>query len=86
MRTKAAPKEEKPIDFSGVARSVQCFDNQGFKNFRILTLHIENGHVTKVDYSDAYANFETVARLELANEYAILNLNNNWADGKTLGK
>lgn len=74
-------------DFSGVARSVQCFlNNNQFLNFRILTLHIQKGKVTKVEYSDPYAHFEANARMELANEMSLMHLNNHWEDGKTLEK
>lgn len=72
--------------FSGIARSVEAFDNQGFRNFRILTLHIEEGRVVKIDHSDPYANFEAISRLELANELAILHLNDRWENGRTLSK
>src|SRR4051812_41159189 len=72
--------------FTGLARSVEAFDNQGFRNFRIVTLHLEEGVVRKVEYSDPYASFETISRMELWNELSILNLNNNWKAGKTLVK
>lgn len=74
------------LPFTGVARSVEAFDNQGFRNFRILTLHLENGMVMKIHYSDPYASFEAIARMELWNEMSILNLNNNWKNGATLVK
>lgn len=70
--------------FTGMARSVETCNNQGFKNFRILTMQITNGVVTKVKRSDPYANFEAIARLELWNELDIHHLNNIWADGITL--
>lgn len=73
-------------NFSGIARSVEAYDNQGFRNFRILTLHIEKGQVVKVEHSDPYANFEAISRLELANELAILHLNDRWENGRTLSK
>lgn len=79
-------KEPKPEGFSGLARSVQAYDNQGFRNFRIVTLHLENGSVVKTEYSDPYASFEVIARMELCNELAIIHLNNNWENGKTLAK
>ena len=73
-------------DFSGVSRSVECYDNQGFRNFRIVTLTIKNGKVESQDYSDPYASFETISRMEMANELSIHRLNNSWESGKTLGK
>lgn len=86
---KQAKKEEVKevaLGFTGIARSVQCFDNQGFKNFRIVTLTIIHGRVEKEEFSDAYASFETISRMEMANEIAIHNLNNTWTQGKTLSK
>jgi hypothetical protein len=73
-------------DFSGIARSIQCYLNNGFNNFRILTLHIEKGKVKTVDYSDPYASFEALVKMELANELSLMHLGNRWADGKTLEK
>ncbi len=81
---KEKPKSEP--QFTGVARSVEAFDNQGFRNFRILTLHIKDGKVIKTDRSDAYANFECIARMEIWNEMSIIHLNNTWQNGKTLSK
>jgi hypothetical protein len=75
-----------PMGFTGIARTLQCYDNQGFRNFKILTLHILDGLVINIEYSDPYANFEAISRMELANEIAIHHLNNNWAPGKTLSK
>ncbi len=79
-------KQEKPVQFSGVARSLVCFDNNGFRNFKIQKLTIKDGVVVTLEMSDAYASFEAITRLELANEMAILNLNNNWKDGESLSK
>ncbi len=78
--------ESKPKGFSGVARSLQCFNNNGFRNFKIAKLTIKDGVVVALEMSDAYASFEAITRMELQNEMAILNLNNNWKDGETLSK
>jgi hypothetical protein len=75
-----------PVPFTGIARTVQAFDNQGFRNFRILTLHLKDGVVENIEYSDPLANFETISRMELQNEISIIHLNNNWSDGRTLVK
>jgi hypothetical protein len=72
--------------FSGIARSVECFDNQGFRNFKIVTLHLVNGRVVKSEYSDPYASFEAISRMEMANEVSIHHLNNTWKSGETLSK
>lgn len=73
-------------EFSGVARSAVCFDNQGNRNFKILTLYIEQGKVVRMDLSDAYAQFEAIFKLDLWSDRALTHLNNNWFDGKTLSK
>ena len=72
--------------FSGIARSVIAFDNQWFRNFKIVTLKIEDNQVMEIQYSDPYANFECISRVELANELGIIHLNNHWAPGKTMQK
>lgn len=69
-----------------VARSFECFDNQGFRNFRVVTLYIEDGVIVKVEKSDPWAQFEAIAKQEVMIEMAMLNLNNNWAPGKCLSK
>lgn len=79
-------KVDKIVGFSGVARSVEAYDNQGFRNFRILTLTLENGGVVKIERSDPYASFEAIAKMELLNMDSVLHLNNTWAAGKTLSK
>lgn len=73
--------------FTGIARSVVCYDhNSQFRNFKIITLHIENDVVVKKTFSDPYVNFEAISRLEIENELGILNLNNSWEDGKAMQK
>jgi hypothetical protein len=86
---KKSPKQEPqdaPLGVTCISRTVEAYDNQGFRNFRIVTLHIENGIVTEIQRSDPYANFEAIIKLELANELSIINLNNNWKNGKMLSK
>jgi hypothetical protein len=83
---KSSLDEERNEGFTGIARSVQAYDNQGFRNFRIVTLHLVNGSVVKTEYSDPYASFEAISRMEMANEVAIHHLNNTWNNGGTLSK
>jgi hypothetical protein len=83
LNIEATPVQQ---DFTGLARSVEAYDNQGFRNFRIITLHIEKGRVVRQDYSDPYASFEAISRMEMQNEMAIHHLNNTWESGKTLSK
>lgn len=79
-------KGDEKIPFTGIARTVEAYNNQGFRNFRIMTLHIEKGAVVRIDYSDPYASFEAISRMELKTEMSILHLNNTWENGKTLSK
>jgi len=74
-----------PLLFTGVARTIQCFNHiNEFRNFRVMTLHLEKGVVTKIDYSDPYASFEAGSRLDLANDYSLLKLNAQWFEGSVL--
>lgn len=72
--------------FTGIARSVQCFENNGNRNFRILTLHIEDDIVVKTAYSDPYAQWEAISRMDLWNANSLLSLNDSWQDKKALQK
>lgn len=73
-------------NFTGIARSVVCYKNQGYSNFRIHTLYIENGEVVKMDISDPWANFETAAILENVSHISMIHLNNTFEDGKAFDK
>lgn len=73
-------------EFTGIARTVECYMNQGYNNFRVLTLHIEKGKVMKMDVSDPWANFETAAILENVSHISMIHLNNSWKDGKSFDK
>lgn len=72
--------------FDGISFSVQCFENNGHRNFRILTQTIEANEVTHTEYSDPYAIWEAIARLELHIANACLSLNGKWMDKKGLCK
>lgn len=73
-----------PIEkkFSGVARSVVCYNHNGWNNFRIVTLTLEDGKVVRAHYSDPLASFEAIQKLELANDYSQLRLNAFWEKDK----
>ena len=75
------PPRSKP--FSGLSLSLECFDNQGHRNFRIITLLIENGEVIDTHYSDAFANFESDLKLASLASDLTLRLNNAWNEGRT---
>ena len=72
--------------FTGLARSVETFKYNGHNCMRICTLHIENGVVTKLERSDPYYAFELMFHIDEMNRDGIINLNNNWKEGKTLCK
>jgi hypothetical protein len=75
------------LAFTGIARSVQCFMNNGkFRDFRIVTLTIQDGMVIDVKYSDPYASWETIAKLEVISLNSVNHLNTVWKDGRTLSK
>lgn len=84
---KQIKEDPKPKEgFSGIARSVECFYNQGHCNFRVVTLTIENSLVVNIEYSDPYAHFEVITKMQSKMNDAILNLNNHWDNGKTISK
>lgn len=75
--------------FTGIARSVVCYMHRGDQNhpiFRIATLHIENGTVIKKELSDYHAQWECGSKMDLANDKALLNLNNEWEEFKAFQK
>lgn len=73
-------------NFTGVARSVQCFWKNGHDNFRIVSLYIENGKVVKSVYSDPFATFELGDKLNLMNDKATISLSMCWEELKALQK
>lgn len=83
--TEAPPRFE-TLPFTGVARSMECVLWNGFNNFYIVTLTIEDGQVVKKTYSEPYAMFECIARLEMAVHHSGLHLNGRFAPGTTWDK
>ncbi len=78
-----SPEFISPVKWSGIARSMECCVQNGFNNFRIITLTVDNGVVTDRKVSDPYASFEAVARMEIEVQKSALSLNFNYKDGKT---
>ena len=74
------------VQFTGIARSVECVIQQGYNNFYLVTLHIEDGLVKKKEVSDPYVSFEAIARLEVQCHEATLSLNHNYKNGKAWTK
>ena len=79
--TDATPASKVPSAFTGIAKSVECFWNQGHKDFRIITLKIVDGVIVDTHLSDAYASFEAIIKLEQQVNSLIIHLNNHWAHG-----
>ena len=75
-------KAEKPQKFTGIARSVQCIKQQGYNNFQIVTLLIEDGIVKHIEKSEPFASWEAIAKLEVKCHEATLSLNHNYETGK----
>lgn len=75
-------EKETVVPFTGIARSVVCVNNQGFKNLKIVTLYIEDGKVVSKELSDPYVNFEAIARMDIMNTHQTMSLNQAWEDGK----
>lgn len=72
------------VNWSGVARSMQCALQQGtFNNFKLITLTIDNGIVVDRKESEPYASFEAIARMEIEMQSASLHINHDYRDGKT---
>lgn len=86
MSKKASLSDVPAPGFTGVARSMVCFHNQGHNNFKVVTLTIENGIVVKQELSDPYCQVEALHKFEYANEMSVYSLNNKWEDGKALFK
>lgn len=73
--------------FNGVARSIECIKhNSMFNGFKIVTIHIQDNLVCKIDYSDTYNSFEALDQLEVLNIRAFDNLNMNYKNGKSFQK
>ena len=79
--TDATPASKLPSEFTGIAKSVECFWNQGHKDFRIVTLKIVDGVIVDTHLSDAYASFEAIIKLEQQVNSLIIHLNNHWVHG-----
>lgn len=54
-----------PETFSGEVFAIVYKPHNGFSNFAIATIAIEKGMVKKIDVSQNYAGFETIARLDI---------------------
>lgn len=68
--------------FSGMTRTIQCYDHNGWRNYRIVTLILEKGVVVKEYFSDPFMNAEAIQKLDLFNDYAQHRLMMAWEHDK----
>ena len=71
---------------SCMARTVECYENNGFRNMRVVTLFIEDGVIVRTKRSDPWQAFELIAKLDVANHMDVLYLNGQWVDKKTISE
>lgn len=72
-----------PSEFTGEAMSLICYDNNGFRNFKLVKLKLQAGKVIEAQYGDPYASFEAGAFLELMCNKSVIKANNQWSHGKS---
>lgn len=77
-------KTKEPIGFTGQVLTVECYKHFEFMNYRIVTLNIENGNVISTKYSQPYASFEAISKLEGINDIAFKDLLETYKNGKVL--
>lgn len=86
----AVAEVAKGAEFTGIARSIQAYAMSAsgidFNNFRVVTLHVEKGKVIKTEYSDPYASFEVLIKMEFANRMSFDRLNTRYENGKAFEK
>ncbi len=69
-----------------IARTLECSLNNGYNNFKIVTMVIKNGKVVETTYSDPFALFEAIAKLQIMNDQSSISLNMNWQNGLAWAK
>jgi hypothetical protein len=87
----ASEKKLKPIQyqmastdpkiFTGLVHTLVYRPHEGFADYAIATLTIENGVVKKVELSDPYAAFEARAKLDMKNAYHLEDLRQHYPAG-----
>ena len=75
-QAKAAQPASVPM--TGVAFSIQASKDQGFANYRILTLFIVDGEIVHVERSQEFAAFEAIARTEMLVNSSLWNLSSRY--------
>lgn len=73
-------------EFTGIARSVVCYYNQGNNNYKISTLHIDKGIIKEIKLSDPYRSFELESQLETATKNSLFHIYGNWEDKKVMDR
>ena len=81
IKAQAVVAKAQATHFTGVARTLVCENNNGFRNFRILTFHILDGVVINEEKTDCFAGFEAITKMEKSNLDSYFKLNNRWAQG-----
>ncbi len=78
-------KKVKAEPITGVAYTVEASKDQGFSNYRILTLFIVDGELIHIERSQPFSSFEAIARTEVLIDASIWNLSSRYADGVVQG-
>lgn len=85
MAKPSKPESTAKEPITGVAYIMQAVKDQGFNNFRICALFIENGEIVHVEKSQPYAAFEALAKADHRFTLAHWELNSRFKDGLYMG-
>jgi hypothetical protein len=86
--SKPTPKADKKPEkqgITGVAFSFEAAKDQGFSNYRILTLFLVDGELVHTERSQPYATYEALAKAEVMMSNSIWNLSARFRDGLVQG-
>lgn len=74
---------ELPIipSFTGTVHTIVYKPHQGFADYAVATMTIEDGLIIGTVYSDPYAAFEALAKLELANSRLLEKMRRGYPGG-----
>lgn len=86
--------EEVPVDYKGPRipelpnerytgqfHTIVQKPHNGFQNFAIMTADVKDGVIKKVEFTQSWSGWETVARLELLNEKKMEELKRTYPAG-----
>jgi hypothetical protein len=77
-----SPVVETALPFTGTAISLECVKHQGFSNYFVVTLAVDNGQVIKKTYSAPFALWEAIARAEMQVSQRSWALHDKFSHGK----